>query len=145
MMVSKGFSNNLTAAREDFSTLQDFHNEEVVRRTEEVRKQLKGQIKEQKSMFDDAFENDATYHENDQKVKDITKVKNAVAIFERDNPPQMPATPSGITGQSWGFNDFTAEADKSIQDLIATKGQNDQVADRMALAALNDFRGHARH
>ena len=74
----------------------------------------------------------------------ITKVKNAVAIFERDNPPQMPATPSGITGQSWGFNDFTAEADKSIQDLIATKGQNDQVADRMALAALNDFRQGAR-
>ena len=78
-------------------------------------------------------------------TKGLIDVDDAVAIFERANPPQMPATPSGITGQSWGFNDFTAEADKSIQDLIATKGQNDQVADRMALAALNDFRGHARH
>ena len=76
-------------------------------------------------------------------TKGLIDVDDAVAIFERTNPPPTPSTPSGITGASWGFTDMTGEADKSIQDLIATKGQNDQVADRMAMAALNDFRGHA--
>lgn len=74
----------------------------------------------------------------------ITKVDNAVAIFERANPPAMPSTPQGgLTGSSWGFADVNAESDKSIQELIATRGQNDSVSDRMAAAALNDFR--SRH
>jgi hypothetical protein len=79
-------------------------------------------------------------------TKGLIDVDDAVAIFERTNPPQMPATPSGgMTGSAWNFADVTAEVDKSIQDLIATKGQNDQIADRMATAALNEFRGQARH
>jgi hypothetical protein len=77
-------------------------------------------------------------------TKGLIDVDDAVAIFERTNPPPTPAMPSGITGQAWGFTDITAEADKSIQDLIASKGQNDQIADRMATQALNDFRGQAR-
>lgn len=73
--------------------------------------------------------------------KGLLDVDDAVAIFERHNPPQTPTTPSGgITGTSWGFADVNAESDKSIQDLIASKGQNDSVSDRMANAALNDFR-----
>jgi hypothetical protein len=77
-------------------------------------------------------------------TKGLIDVDDAVAIFERTNPPPTPSMPSGITGQSWGFTDMTGEADKSIQDLIASKGQNDQIADRMATQALNDFRGQAR-
>src|ERR1035437_1143267 len=77
-------------------------------------------------------------------TKGLMDVDDAVAIFERPNPPQMPSTPSGgMTGAAWNFTDITAEADKSIQDLIATKGQNDQIADRMATAALQDFRSQA--
>lgn len=73
--------------------------------------------------------------------KGLLDVDDAVAIFERHNPPQVPATPGGgITGSSWGFADVNAESDKSIQELIASKGQNDSIADRMAAAALNDFR-----
>ena len=72
----------------------------------------------------------------------ITKVNNAVAIFERNNPPQMPATPQGgMTGTSWGFADVNDNTDKLIKELIATKGDNDSVADRMAAQALQDFRG----
>lgn len=77
-------------------------------------------------------------------TKGLIDVDDAVAIFERTNPPPTPAMPSGHTGGSWNFADVTAEADKSIQDLIATKGANDQIADRMAMAALNDFRGSHR-
>ncbi len=73
--------------------------------------------------------------------KGLLDPKDAAAIFLRDNPPQMPATPSGgMTGTAWGFADVNAESDKSIQELIASKGQNDALADRMAIAALNDFR-----
>jgi hypothetical protein len=76
-------------------------------------------------------------------TKGLIDVDDAVAIFERTNPPPTPSTPSGITGASWGFTDMTAEADKSIQDLISSKGQNDQIADRMAFNALQEFRGQA--
>jgi hypothetical protein len=71
----------------------------------------------------------------------ITKVSNAVAIFERNNPPQMPSTPQGgMTGTSWGFADVNADTDKMIQELIGSKGNNEAVTDRMAAAALQDFR-----
>lgn len=75
--------------------------------------------------------------------KGLLDVEDAVAIFERNNPPQVPVTPGGIG--SWGFTDMSGEADKSIQDLISSKGQSEQVADRMARDALNDFRGQISH
>jgi len=37
----------------------------------------KADLKEKNSMFKDAFENDAEYHEQNAKVKDLNKVKNA--------------------------------------------------------------------
>jgi hypothetical protein len=77
--------------------------------------------------------------------KGLLDPRDAAAIFLRDNPPQMPSTPSGgITGTAWGFADVNAESDKSIQELIASKGQNDSLADRMANQALNDFRSSRR-
>lgn len=72
--------------------------------------------------------------------KGLPDVEDAVAIFERNNPPPLPATPSGGIG-SWGFTDSAGDADKSIQDLIASKGNSEQIADRMAREALNEFRG----
>jgi len=39
---------------------------------------LKEQMKEYKAMYDDAFTNDATYQQNNEKVKELTKAKNAV-------------------------------------------------------------------
>src|SRR5258707_14540505 len=74
--------------------------------------------------------------------KGLFDVDDAVAIFERNNPPQAPVTPGGIG--SWGFTDMSGESDKSIQDLISSKGENEQVADRMARDALNEFRGQRR-
>jgi len=72
--------------------------------------------------------------------KGLLDVDDAVAIFERANPPQAPSTPSGgMTGTAWGFAD-NSDSDKSIQELIATQGKSDSVTDRMAIAALNDFR-----
>lgn len=73
--------------------------------------------------------------------KGLLDVEDAVAIFERANPPQMPSTPQGgMTGTSWGFADVNADTDKMIQELIGSKGNNEAVTDRMAAAALQDFR-----
>jgi hypothetical protein len=72
--------------------------------------------------------------------KGLPDVEDAVAIFERNNPPPLPSTPSGGIG-SWSFTDSAGEADKNIKDLISTRGDSEQIADRMAREALNDFRG----
>lgn len=76
-------------------------------------------------------------------AKGLLDVDDAVAIFERSNPPQMPATPAGGTaGQSWGFVSNNDEADQDIKALIAGKGDLgvDHVVDRMASRALQEFR-----
>ena len=71
--------------------------------------------------------------------KGLLDVMDAVAIFERNNPPPAPVTPGA--GSGWNFTDTTAEADKNITDLIQSRGQNDQIADRMVREALSEFRG----
>jgi hypothetical protein len=71
--------------------------------------------------------------------KGLLDVMDAVAIFERNNPPPTPMAPGA--GSGWNFTDLTAEADKNITDLIASRGSNDQIADRMVREALNEFRG----
>jgi hypothetical protein len=77
-------------------------------------------------------------------TKGLVDVDDAVAIFERSNPPPTPASPSGMTGSAWGFADVNADSDKSVQELIATKGAVDSVTDRMAMTALTEFRQAAR-
>jgi hypothetical protein len=73
-------------------------------------------------------------------AKGLLDVDDAVAIFERSNPPQMPATPAGgMTGQSWGFADTSDQTDALIKELIANKGEGNTV-DRLANQALQDFR-----
>jgi antitoxin component HigA of HigAB toxin-antitoxin module len=78
-------------------------------------------------------------------TKGLVDVDDAVAIFERANPPQMPTSPSGgLTGPSWGFTDTSAESDQAVKDLIGTKGDVESIVDRMAMTALNEFRQQAR-
>lgn len=79
-------------------------------------------------------------------TKGLIDVDDAVAIFERSNPPQMPVSPSGITGDKWNFTD-TSSADKSIEALIANKGDGsavDAIVNRMANDTLQEMRGSRR-
>jgi hypothetical protein len=80
-------------------------------------------------------------------AKGIIDVDDAVAIFERSNPPQMPVTPGGgLTGDKWNFADTTG-ADKAISDLIASKGDGgmaDAIVNRMANETLVELRGGRR-
>jgi len=81
-------------------------------------------------------------------TKGLIDVDDAVAIFERANPPQMPATLSGITGDKWNFTDTSAPGtDKAIADLIANKGDGsvaDAIVGRMANETLMELRGARR-
>ncbi len=81
-------------------------------------------------------------------TKGLLDVEDAVAIFERANPPAMPVTPGGITGQAWNFADQPTEGgDKDIAALLANKGDGpgaDAAAMRMANATLQELRGARR-
>lgn len=81
-------------------------------------------------------------------TKGLLDVDDAVAIFERANPPPTPATPSGITGDKWNFADVSDPGtDKAISDLIASKGEGsvaDLVVGRMANETLMAIRGARR-
>lgn len=73
-------------------------------------------------------------------AKGLLDVDDAVAIFERTHPPQMPATPAGgVTGASWGFADTNDQTDALIKELLANKGEGNAV-DRLAGQALQEFR-----
>lgn len=70
-----------------------------------------------------------------------------VDAWERRNPEPPPAPPSSGIGGSWNFAELPegdAPGDKFVKDLIATKGQQDYVADRAAMSALNEFRQQTR-
>ncbi|MBI4973841.1 hypothetical protein HZC27_04495 [Candidatus Roizmanbacteria bacterium] len=71
---------------------------------------VKGSLKEKNSMFKDAFEGDAKYHEQDMKVKDLTKLKNA----EKQRILKTPAI-EALTAQ---VNDLKMEM-KDMQDLLS--------------------------
>lgn len=78
-------------------------------------------------------------------AKGLLDVDDAVAIWERANPPQMPATPAGgMTGTAWGFADVDDKSDELIKQLISSKGENDHVTNRMTAQALQDFRSGKR-
>jgi len=68
----------------------------------------------------------------------------AAAYYEKQHPPQAPATPSGIGG--WNFMEPPADDDAFVKALTASKNaaDNDQLVMNEARKALNDFRGASR-
>ena len=71
---------------------------------------VKGSLKEKNAMFKDAFEGDAKYHEQDMKVKDLNKLKNA----EKQRILKTPAL-EALTAQ---MNDLKLEI-KDMQELLS--------------------------
>lgn len=71
--------------------------------------------------------------------KGILDPLDAAAIYERDNPPPAPITPSQVG--AWNFLQLPNEnADADLKALIESKGQNESLVDKMAMSALQDFR-----
>jgi hypothetical protein len=67
---------------------------------------------------------------------------DAAGIFARRNPPQDLVTPGGSS--SWNFMEPPPDDQADLKKLIESRGQNDQIVDKMARGALADMRGQAR-
>lgn len=73
-------------------------------------------------------------------TKGLLDPKDAAALFLRDNPPPPPATPGGTGG--WDFISGTAASgDDDMKKLIESKGENNQLLDKMSREALMEIRG----
>lgn len=70
--------------------------------------------------------------------KGILDIKIAAAAFEKLHPPQAPITPGG--GGSWNFMEPPADSDIDLKKLIETKGNSDQLVDKMAREAVTEMR-----
>jgi len=68
----------------------------------------------------------------------------AAAYYEKQHPPQAPATPSGVGG--WNFMEPAADEDAYVKAITASKSaaENDQLVMREAAKALQEFRGAQR-
>ncbi len=76
--------------------------------------------------------------------KGLLDVDDAVAIFERRNPPPAPIAPGG--SGAWNFMDDTAagDADADIKKMIETKGNSDALLNTMINKTLGEVRGSRR-
>jgi flagellar biosynthesis/type III secretory pathway protein FliH len=75
--------------------------------------------------------------------KGLLDVDDAVAIFERRNPPAAPIAPSG--SGAWNFMDAASEGvDADIKKLIETKGESEPLLNKMVNQSLMEIRGSAR-
>ena len=66
----------------------------------------------------------------------------AAAYYEKQHPPQNPATPGGGTG-GWDFTSAPTEDDSYTKTLLSSKSaaDNEQLAMNEAKKALTEFRG----
>ncbi len=76
--------------------------------------------------------------------KGLLDVEDAVAIFERRNPPPAPIAPGG--SGAWNFMDDAAlgDADADIKKMIETKGNSDALLNSMVNKTLLEVRGSSR-
>ena len=76
--------------------------------------------------------------------KGILDVEIAAAFYEKQHPPQAPATPSGVG--SWNFLEPVSEEDAYTKAIVASKeaANNEQLVMREANKALQEFRGAQR-
>jgi hypothetical protein len=75
--------------------------------------------------------------------KGLLDVDDAVAIFERRNPPPPPIAPGG--SGAWNFmDDVSNDADADIKKMIETKGNSESLLNSMVNKTLAEVRGAGR-
>ena len=68
---------------------------------------------------------------------------DAADLYEKRNPPPLPTTP---TGGAWNFPEIPKDGGNDYEKLlIDSKGGNDLIAEREAMAVLNEIRGSRRN
>lgn len=73
--------------------------------------------------------------------KGILDVDDAVAIFERHNPPPPPIAPRGAG--AWNFIEGVSDGEADLKKLLETKADYEPVVDKMARDALAEVRGQS--
>ncbi len=79
-------------------------------------------LKEQKQMHKDAFEGDKEYHEEDMKIKDLTKKKNAIKNIILKTPP-MEAVTAKVKELQAELSDMQDALSRYIQEHVRQTGQ----------------------
>ena len=75
--------------------------------------------------------------------KGLLDPQDAIDLYEKRHPPQVPATPTGGTG-AWGYGDMPSgdsPDENFVKKLLETKGEKDFVVDRQAALTLQEMRG----
>ena len=78
--------------------------------------------------------------------KGLLDPQDAADLYEKRNPPPLPATPTGGIG-GWNFADMPSgdsQDDTFVKKLLDTQGKQDGVADHQAQLALQEMRGARR-
>jgi predicted RNase H-like nuclease (RuvC/YqgF family) len=87
--------------------------EELIKNHIESIDKLKLEIKQQREMLEDSFNNNPTYHENDEKVKDVLKAKNSVRQ-EIAKQPSVSSLAQKVKDLRFDMN----EKSKTLSDLL---------------------------
>ncbi|HEX8931602.1 MAG TPA: hypothetical protein VF810_00425 [Patescibacteria group bacterium] len=99
---------------EDISKATSFLNlEELIKNHIEAIDKLKDELKKQREMFEDSFNNNPTYHEHVEKVKEVTKAKNSVRQ-EIAKQPSVAALKQKVDDTRFDIN----EQSKTLSDLL---------------------------
>lgn len=87
----------------------------------------------------------------DEGIKGVEKIMeekgildpiDAAAVFEKHHPPAIPVTPA--SAGSWNFMALADDTSADIKKLVESKGESEQLVQKMAIDALNDIRGASR-
>lgn len=87
--------------------------EELIKNHIETIGKLKLELKQQREMFEDSFNNNPTYREHMEKVKDVTKAKNSVRQ-EISKQPSVATLAQKIKDLRFDLN----EQSKTLSDLL---------------------------
>lgn len=87
--------------------------EELIKNHIESIDKLRVELKEQREMFEDSFNNNPTYHEHDEKVKEVTKAKNSVRQ-EISKQPSVATLAQKVKDLRFDMN----EKSKTLSDLL---------------------------
>lgn len=85
--------------------------------------QLKQQLKEQKNIFNDVFDNDKEYHDESEKVKAIIKQKSAIKqrIVKQ---PAVESVTTKIKGLQQELKDAQSSLSSYLQEYYRNTGNN---------------------
>ena len=87
--------------------------EELIKNHIEAIDKLKLEIKTQREMLEDSFNNNPTYHEHDERVKEVTKAKNSVRQ-EIAKQPSVATLNQKVKDLRFDMN----EKSKTLSDLL---------------------------